>query len=265
MLTAASEAPQRTNSVPSQVDDRVRPHLTLRVALTTPIILIAGTVALYLWVQTRELDSVEKRVLTSSQLVMALRQHLVLVGASTVVVILIAVPLGILLSRRSARRIAPFANASLVAAQSIPSFGLIVLFALTLGLGARYAIYALIISALLPVLSNTVAGLEQIDAGLKEAASGIGMTRGQVLRRVELPLAVPVMLAGVRTAIVWNVGTATVAAFAGAGGLGTVITVGLVQNRDVVTVVGATLTAFLAVLLDHVARIAQELMTPRGL
>ena len=262
MSTTAPEAPPvDVESAPDQ-GTRLPP---LRAVFTTPIVLLAGTVALYLWVQGRDLDSVERRILTGDQLLRALGQHLVLVGVSTVGVILIAIPLGILLSRPAARPIAPAVNALLVAAQSIPSFGLIVLFALTLGLGARYAIYALIISALLPVLSNTVAGLEQIDAELKEAASGIGMTRGQVLRRVELPLAVPVVLAGLRTAIVWNVGTATVAAFAGAGGLGSVITVGLIQDRDVVTIVGATLTAFLAVLLDHVARLAQEFLKPQGL
>ena len=263
MLTTAPDVPL-ASSESSQIR-RLPREGTFRLLFTTPIVLLAGAVALYLWVQTRELDSVEQRILNSTQLGLALRQHLVLVGASTAVVLLIAVPLGIVLSRPSIRRIAPIVNALVVGAQSIPSFGLIVLFALTLGFGAQYAIYALIISALLPVLSNTVAGLEEIDLELKEAASGIGMTRGQVLRRVELPLAVPVVLAGLRTAIVWNVGTATVAAFAGAGGLGTVITVGLIQNRDVVTVVGGMLTAFLAILLDHFARVAQELLKPKGL
>lgn len=264
MRTIETEPTAGANYEPPTIQV-ARRRVPLRVVFTTPAVLLAGTVALYFWVQTRELDSVERRILTSSQIVTAIRQHLVLVGASTLVVLLIAVPLGILLSRPAARRIAPLVQTVVVAAQSIPSFGLIVLFALTLGLGAQYAIYALIISALLPVLSNTVAGLEQIDFELKEAASGIGLTRGQVLRRVELPLAVPVVLAGLRTAIVWNVGTATVAAFAGAGGLGSIILVGLIQNRDVVTIVGATLTAFLAILLDHVARLAQDYLTPQGL
>lgn len=240
-------------------------RLRARVLLTTPLVLLAALVALYLWVRTRDLDVVEQRILNGPYLVAAVQEHLLLVGVSTAVIVAIAVPLGIALSRPAARRIAPTVNAVAVAAQSIPSFGLIVLFALTLGLGARYAIYALIISALLPVLANTTAGLEQVDPRLKEAASGIGMSRGQVLWRIELPLAVPVILAGVRTAVVWNVGTATVASFAGAGGLGSVIAVGLIQNRDLVTLVGAALTAFLAIFLDHVARMTQELFTPRGL
>jgi osmoprotectant transport system permease protein len=262
VLTVAPDSPQGITRVAPQPDRR---RLAARAALTTPAVLIAGTVALYVWVHSRQLDIVEQRILTRARLVMALRQHLVLVGVSTVAVVVIAVPLGILLSRPAARRVAPIVNAVTVAAQSIPSFGLIVLFAITLGLGARYAIYALIVSALLPVLSNTITGLQQIDSELKEAASGIGMTRRQVLRRIELPLAVPVILAGMRTAIVWNVGVATVAAFAGAGGLGSVITVGLIQNRDVVTVVGATLTAILALFLDHLARVGQQLLTPQGL
>ena len=264
MLTTAIELPADIVVDPAGGTPMSR-RVPLRVILTTPIVLLLATFALYLWVKTRELDSVEARILTSPQVLTALRQHMVLVGASTVMVLLIAVPLGILLSRPSARRVAPLAQAIVVAAQSVPSFGLIVVFALTLGLGAKYAIYALIISALLPVLGNTIAGLEQIDAELKEAASGMGLTRGQVLRQVELPLAVPVVLAGLRTAIVWNVGTATVAAFAGAGGLGSIILAGLIQNRDVVTIVGAALTAFLAIFLDHIARLAQDFLTPKGL
>ncbi|WP_162891071.1 ABC transporter permease [Aeromicrobium sp. A1-2] len=264
MSTAATELPRQTR--PEQaVDSPLSRRLPRRMVLTTPLVVLAVAIALYGWVKTRDLDSVESRILTNGQILTALRQHLVLVGVSTFVVLLIAIPLGVLLTRPAARRIAPLAQAAVVAAQSVPSFGLIVVFALTLGLGAKYAIYALIISALLPVLSNTIAGLEQIDGELKEAACGIGLTRRQILFKVELPLAVPVMLAGLRTAIVWNVGTATVAAFAGAGGLGSIILVGLIQDRDVVTIVGAALTALLAVLLDHVARLGQDFLTPKGL
>lgn len=240
-------------------------RLAARDVLTTPLALLAAAAVLYLWVSTRELDIIERRMLAGDRIVAALRGHLLLVGVSTAAILIIAVPLGILLSRPALRRIAPLVNAIAVAGQSIPSFGLIVLFALTLGLGPRYAIYALVISALVPVLANTIAGLRQVDPALTEAAFGIGMSRVQVLRRVELPLAVPVMLAGVRTAVVWNVGTATVASFAGAGGLGSIIAVGLIQNRDLVAVVGAALTAFLAIFLDHLARLVQQQLTPRGL
>lgn len=264
MSTAATELPRHIR--PEQpADSPLTRRLPMKMVFTTPAVVLAVAIALYVWVAMRDLDSVESRILTHGQILTALRQHLVLVGVSAAVVLVIAIPSGVLLTRPAARRIAPLAQAIVVAAQSVPSFGLIVIFALTLGLGAKYAIYALIISALLPVLSNTIAGLNQIDSELKEAASGIGLTRGQILWHVELPLAVPVMLAGLRTAIVWNVGTATVAAFAGAGGLGSIILVGLIQDRDVVTIIGAALTALLAILLDHVARMAQDLFTPKGL
>lgn len=264
MSIAATELPGSTR--PEQAaDSSLSRRLPLKKILTTPLVILAVAIALYVWVKIRGLDSVESRILTSEQILTALLQHLLLVGVATVVVIVIAIPLGVLLTRPAARRIAPPAQAAVIAAQSVPSFGLIVIFALLFGLGAQYAIYALIIAALLPVLSNTIAGLEQIDAELKEAAAGIGFTRGQILRRVEVPLAVPVMLAGIRTAIVLTVGTATVAAFAGAGGLGSIILVGLVQNREVVTIVGAAITALLAILLDYLALMGQNVLTPRGL
>jgi osmoprotectant transport system permease protein len=262
MLAMDHELP--TDVIPGSTMRGIR-GVPFRIVFTTPIVLMLGIGVLYLWVQTQQLDSVERRTLTGYNISTALGQHLMLVGVSTAFVILIAVPLGILLTRPSARRIAPTAMAIVVAAQSIPSFGLLVIFAITLGLGPQYAIFALIISALLPVLSNTIVGLERIDGELKEAASGIGLTRGQVLRRVELPLAVPVILAGLRTAVVWNVGTATVAAVTGAGGLGSIIMVGLIQNRSNVTLVGGVLTAVLALALDHIFRLLQDFLTPRGL
>lgn len=266
MTTQPSDAvvPATAPAPPTDEGTGLRPGFVRRL-VTTPIVLGLLLFALYLWVRNRDLDSVEERVLTQGQILKSLGQHLQLVGLSALAVIAIAVPLGIFVTRPSFRRASPATITLASIGQTIPSFGVIVLFALTLGFGARYVVYALILSTVLPVLSNTIAGLEQISPALKVAATGIGMTRLQVLTRIELPLAVPVLLVGLRTSIVLNVGTATVAAFTGAGGLGSLIVTGLVQNRDVVTVVGGALTAFLALSLDHLARMAQELLTPRGL
>lgn len=250
--------------VPTRQDVGLRPGFIRRLA-TTPIVLTMLVVALYLWVSSRELDIVEERALTQGQVLKALGQHLELVGISAIAVVAIAVPLGILVTREAFRRASPVTVAIASIGQTVPSFGVIVLFALTLGFGTRYVVYALILSTVLPVLSNTIAGLEQIDPSLKESAAGVGMTPLQVLTRIELPLAVPVLLVGLRTSIVLNVGTATVAAFTGAGGLGSLIVTGLVQNRDVITLVGGVLTAILALALDHLTRTTQELLTPRGL
>jgi osmoprotectant transport system permease protein len=124
---------------------------------------------------------------------------------------------------------------------------------------------ALVAYSVLPVLRNTMVGLQQVDRTLIEAARGMGMSKLRVLLRIELPLAVPVILAGVRTALVINVGTATLATFVNAGGLGNVISGGLSTSRDTVIITGAILTATLALLVDWVGGIAEDVLRPKGL
>jgi osmoprotectant transport system permease protein len=108
-------------------------------------------------------------------------------------------------------------------------------------------------------------GLQQVDRSLIEAAQGMGLSKRQILTRVELPLAVPVILAGVRVALVINVGTATLATFVAGGGLGDLINNGLRLGRETVVITGAVLTAVLALLIDWIAGLAEELLTPKGL
>lgn len=134
-----------------------------------------------------------------------------------------------------------------------------------LGTGMKAALIGIIVYAVLPVLSNTVTGLRANDPTLLEAARGIGMSPLGVLSRVELPLAVPLILAGVRTALVLSVGTATLAVFGGGGGLGVLITAGITNQRMPVLVLGSILTVALALLVDWLASLAELLMRPRGL
>ncbi len=108
-------------------------------------------------------------------------------------------------------------------------------------------------------------GLDQVDEAILEAGRGMGISKLGVLRQIELPLSVPIVLAGVRTALVINVGTATLASYINAGGLGDVIVAGLSTNRTSVQIVGAGLTAVLALLIDYLAGIAEDLLRPRGL
>src|SRR5699024_7507406 len=108
-------------------------------------------------------------------------------------------------------------------------------------------------------------GLEQVDDAVLESGRGMGMSKLTVLRRLELPLAVPVVLAGVRTALVINVGTATLVTYIDAGGLGDIIVAGLSTNRVTVQIVGAALTAVLALLIDYLAGIAEDFLRPKGL
>ncbi|KPC94780.1 permease, partial [Streptomyces sp. NRRL F-6602] len=174
-------------------------------------------------------------------------------------------PLGILLTRPRLRRAAPLATALANIGQATPAIGLLALMVIWLGIGERPALIGIIIYAVLPVLSNTVAGLKANDPTLLEAARGIGMSPRGVLLKVELPLAVPLILAGVRTALVLNVGTATLATFGGGGGLGDLITTGITNQRMPVLVLGSILTVALALLVDWLASLAELLLRPRGL
>jgi len=229
------------------------------------MVLALLSLALYLWVSSRELDSIEERRLNADFISTALWQHVKLAGISTVFVVAIAVSLGILLTRPGARRLTPFVVALTNIGQAVPSIGLLVLLGITLGIGFTYAIVALVVYSILPVLRNTMIGLQQVDQSLIEAGRGMGMTKGSVLRRIELPLAVPVILAGIRTALIINVGTATLATFTGAGGLGDLINNGLRLGRDTVIFVGAALTAILALTIDWLASVAEDELRPKGL
>jgi osmoprotectant transport system permease protein len=140
-----------------------------------------------------------------------------------------------------------------------------VLFAIVWRIGFTPTVVALAAYTTLPVLRNTMVGLTQVDASVIESARGMGMTKLQVLTRIELPLAVPVMMAGLRTALTINVGTATLGAFIGAGALGSLIVSGFSQNRPYITIIGGILVAVLALLVDYVAGIAEDLLRPKGL
>jgi osmoprotectant transport system permease protein len=230
-----------------------------------PIGLAGVLLALLLYVNGRQLDSIERRTLNMDVILDRVWQHIQLTVVSSFFVVLIGIVVGILLTRPFARRITPVVLAIVNIGQAVPSIGLIVLFALYWDIGFTPAVTALIVYSVLPVLRNTMVGLQGVDRALLEAGQGMGMSRMQVLRRIEMPLAVPVILAGVRTAVIINVGTATLATFTGAGGLGDLINNGLRLGRDTVILVGGVLTAVLALLLDWVAGIAEDVLRPRGL
>ena len=230
-----------------------------------PLALVAVSVALHQWVSSRRLDSIESRVLNREVIEAAVTQHLKLVAVSTAVVMALAIPLGVLLTRPAARLAVPAVVGAANIGQTVPSFGVLVILALLWGVGFKYAVIALVLYAFLPVLRNTIVGIRQVDAAVKDAARGQGMTSLTVLLRIELPLAVPVILAGVRTALVINVGTATIAVLTNAGGLGQIIYAGIVQGRTTVLVAGSVMTAVLALGVDYVTGLAEEWLSPRGL
>jgi osmoprotectant transport system permease protein len=233
--------------------------------LVTPAVCLVVLVALALYVNSQTLDSIEERRLTLDFILQAFVQYVTLTLVSTAFVLVVAVPVGILLTRPFARRAVAPAVAVFNIGQALPSIGVLVLLAIVWGIGFWPAVVALVAYSALPVLRNTVVGLQQVDPAVIESGRGMGMSRRGVLTRIELPLAVPVILTGLRTALVINVGTAALAALTNAGGLGTIIITGLVQNRPIVTVVGSVLTAVLALFIDYVGRVAEDVLRPRGL
>ncbi|MET9898493.1 ABC transporter permease [Streptomyces sp. NPDC006446] len=230
-----------------------------------PAVLIVLLLATWIWFQQADLDAISKNALSNGQVSKALWQHIQLTLISTFFVLIIAIPLGILLTRKAFRKLTPIAMTIANMGQATPAIGLLALLVIWLGTGEKSALIGITIYAILPVLSNTIAGLKANDPTLLEAARGIGMSPLGVLTRVELPLAVPLILAGVRTALVLNVGTATLATFGGGGGLGVLITTGITTQRMPVLVLGAILTVALALLVDWLASLAELVLRPRGL
>lgn len=233
-----------------------------------PVVISAILVGILVFINTREFDSIEERLLAPDAVLQAVQRHIYLVVVSTIIVVALAIPAGIMLTRRNrlARSVGPAVLAAANAGQSVPSLGILVLIAVLFGaLGVRPTIFALVAYAFLPILRNTMVGIEQVDEAIIESARGMGMTPSQVLRRIELPLAVPVMLAGIRTALVINVGTATVATLVNSGGLGDIVYGGIVTSRNTVLWTGALLVAALALAIDYVSGIAEEQLRPSGI
>lgn len=233
----------------------------------TPLALCLVLAGLFWHVRNRPLDLIEQRSLNADYLVSRTVQHLELTVVASVCILLVSIPCGVLLTRRWARPVAGPILAAANIGQALPSLGIIVLLAVAfVSLGVtEIALIAFVVYGVLPVLRNTIAGLQQVDQSVIESARGMGMTRGAVLWRIELPLATPVMLAGIRTALVITVGTVALATFIGAGGLGDVISNGINSSRNLVLVTGSVLVAVLALLVDWLAGIAEDFLRPRGL
>lgn len=231
----------------------------------TPIALAGVCAALYGWIHTLHLDGIERRSLNSAIIMRLLEQQVAITLVAAVLVMLIAIPLGIMLTRSFARRFTTPIISVVNIGQAVPSIGVLVLIAIFFGLGFWPAVAAFALYTILPVLRNTMVGLEQIDPAFIEAGRGMGMSSTAVLLRVELPLAIPVMLAGIRTALVILVGSATLATFVGAGGLGQLIVTGNNLGRPSILVTGSVLSAVLALFVDWLAGVAEELLRPKGL
>ncbi len=195
-------------------------------------------------------------------LLSALVQHLELVSWSMAFAILFGVPLGILVTRFPSLKKWIVGGAGI--SQTIPSLALLGLMIPIFGLGVQTAIAALFLYSLLPIIRNTFTGILAVDKSIIDAAKGMGLTGGQILFKVEMPLALPTIIAGIRTAVVINIGTATIAAFIGAGGLGDFIFIGISRNIDVLVLIGAIPTALLAIFIDSILGFFEKKLASKG-
>jgi osmoprotectant transport system permease protein len=230
-----------------------------------PLVVVALLVGVWAYVNSLHMDSIETRSLAFDVVATAVWKHIELVVASTILTIAIGVPLGVLLTRPGIGRIGAVFLAVANAGQAVPSIGVLVVLAMLFGVGFWMAVVALVAYALLPVLRNTMVGIRQVDAALIDAGRGMGMSGFRVLTTIELPLAVPVMLAGIRVALILNVGAGTLAAYTNAGGLGSTISSGIALDRMPVLIVGSTLTICLALTVDWLAGLAERVLRPRGI
>jgi osmoprotectant transport system permease protein len=230
-----------------------------------PLACVVAVVGSLIYVNVANVSESEQRSLGVSQLLTLLRQHLTVSLAATVLTCAVAIPVGIVLTRGPMRRYSKPIITVAGFGQAAPAIGLIALGAVLFGIGQVGAIVALTVYGALPIIANTVTGLDGVDPRLVEAARGMGMSAFSTLLRVELPLALRVMIAGVRTALVLIVGTAALASFTGAGGLGQLITTGIKLHQTVTLVVGAILVAALALFIDWLARVVEIVAAPKGL
>ncbi|MBC7724163.1 MAG: ABC transporter permease [Burkholderiaceae bacterium] len=252
---AVSEAPEQKTSGASG----------WRGLVIQPAGILLVLAAFLIWLNTAVLTDTERTTLSPDALWRGMQQHLSLTFVAAAIVLIIAIPLGILLTRTAFRRIAGPVLAIANFGQAAPAVGLVVLIAIFIPSGYWASIVALVLYAALPVLRNTMIGIQGVDARLVEAGRGMGMSNLAVLLKVELPLAVPVMLSGIRTALVLVVGTAALAAFINGGGLGLLIVTGVNLYLYNVLIAGALLIALLALFIDWLGLVVEHVARPKGL
>ncbi len=231
--------------------------------LLRPLAIAVGLGVCFLVYLTLGGTPADSQVLNGPFLLSRLLGHLLLCGVSFAVVLVTCVPLGALLGvggRAPRLLVFPLANLG----QAVPGIGVLAILYSFLGIGVTPVIIALIAFSALPVLRNTMVGVQSVDPDAVRAARGMGMTRWQALRRIQLPLASPLIFSGLRTSLVLIIGTATLGTFIGGGGLGDVIDAGI-NISDRIVFVGAVMVAALALLADWGLSLIELAMVPRSL
>jgi len=262
-VTTSQVREKKKARTPVRPSPPATPWISWQKLTCLPLALVIALLTTLVLFRRARLDPVARNAMAHGRVTRALWQHLELTAIATVLVLVVAIPLGILLTRASLRRATPVALTIATLGRAVPALGLLAPPLLWLGTGPKTVLLGVVVYAVLPVLATTIAGLAANDPALLKAARGLGMSPLGVLARVELPAAVPLILAGVRTAMVLNVGTVTLAALGGGGGLGVLVTTGLTRHCVPVLVLGSILTVALALLLDWLVSVAELLVRPR--
>ena len=201
----------------------------------------------------------------SEGFIFLLKQHINMVLLSSILAIVLAIPMGILATRPKFQKLQWLFMNTANLGQTIPSLAILALAMTWMGIGFKPAVFALFLYSLLPILRNTVAGIKSIDPDLLDAAKGIGYTPAQILLKIELPNAAYPIMAGIRTAVVINIGTAALAYLVGGGGLGDWIFTGIMMRDNSYLLSGAIPVTLLALLADQLIRLIEKLVISKGL
>jgi osmoprotectant transport system permease protein len=218
----------------------------------SPILLILIAIVTIVYFVNYPGGLMAARLLNYKEISRTLTQHTFLVVVALTFAILFSVPMGVIITRPKIRPIVPAIDNITNIAQTVPSLAVLALFYTFLGLGIKTALFALWLYTLLPILRNTSAGIQSIPAEIIEAAKGMGMSKWHIIFKIELPLALPIIMAGIRVSAVVCAGTAAMSTFIGAGGLGDLIVTGLALTRNTMLFAGGILTAIFGMLMDNI-------------
>ncbi|MDV3124143.1 ABC transporter permease [Mycobacterium sp. 21AC1] len=237
----------------------------LRLLIQPALVLVVGAAVVF-WAFNRDLTDTQKENINAGNVAALIWQHLLITFAVTAIVLAVGVPLGVLVTRPGAKLLRPLFIGIANIGQAAPAIGLLVLlFLWTAKTGFWIGVLPIALYSLLPVLASTILGIDQVNKSLIDAGRGQGMSRESVLLRVELPLAVPYILAGLRTSLVLAVGTATLSFLVNAGGLGILIDTGYKLQDNVTLILGSVLAVCLALLVDWLGGLAEFYLNPKGL
>jgi len=241
----------------------VGPWIALGILAVVSVLLSSGT-GIWRWGMSLLFPGTDTPVYPRADPAWLVGQHLLLVGVSSVLAVAVGLGAGILVTRPRGLSFLPAAERLAAIVQTFPPAAVLALSVPALGFGFSPTIAALFLYSVLPIVRNTLEGLRLVSADAVEAARGMGMTPAQVLARVELPLAMPVILAGIRTSVIVNVGTATIGATIGAGGLGAPIVSGLVNQNPAFLMEGTLIVGVLALTIDTAFAAAESALRHAG-